>query len=333
MEHSSVDRISSLPNDVRELILMSLPLRDAAKCSILSTTWRNLWTYLPTLVIDETFGDAIKPRRSNDYRSDVVERLIMLDVCKVLMIHRGPLKDLSLSIGMLGDQVDQVLRFLPIKTIENLTIVSDPFTDFSKTVLESFSQLKTLRLSSCTFPFSTVSFEGFDRLTVLQLRNISFDGTAQPQLIFRCPLLTTLIVERFLSLIDPSILVEAPRLECLYLFSHFSHLVLNGTSLLKTLTVHKILSETSSIQLGEVFGTVETLSIGICIISEYISHREQWMKLRQLSLVEIEDRDLHTRNNVLAVVRMIMNSPNLQRLEIQVSIFGCYLLRPLNCAF
>ncbi|CAN0916828.1 F-box/FBD/LRR-repeat protein At1g13570 [Linum grandiflorum] len=330
MARSSVDRISSLPDGVRERILMSLPLRDAAKCSILSTKWRNLWTYLPTLAIDQSFGLPILERqliRCNDYEEDVVERLITLDVCKVLMLHRGPLKEFSLPHAMLGDQVDEVLRFLPFKTIEKLTIGEGPYGSsylkLSKTLFTSFSQLKTLNLSFCKLSFSAVSFEGFDRLTVLQLRNVKFSGS-QPQLSFRCPLLTTLILERCYSgLSYPRIVVEeAPLLECLYLVGCFSYLLMNATSLLKTLTVHEIPIENSfhcdSVLLGEASGTVEALSIEIGNICEYVTSRERWVKLRQLRLVEVERRRLNTRSNLLAVVRMIMNSPNLQRLEIEM---------------
>ncbi|CAN0916835.1 F-box/FBD/LRR-repeat protein At1g13570 [Linum grandiflorum] len=297
MEPSSVDRISSLPNDIREQILMSLPLRDAAKCSILSTKWRYLWNYLPTLVICQRFGEAIvaRERRSKDYRIDVVERLIMLDVCKVLMLHRGPLKDFSLCLAHLGDQVDQVLYFLPYSTLQSLTIVS--FCTLSKAAFTSFSQLKTLSLTFCTFIFSDVSFDGFDRLTLLELRYVDFSGF-ENQLCFRCPLLTTLTLERCFSC-SPYCLVEveeAPLLECLFLVGFDRGIVL----------------------LREVVGTVETLFIGIGNIHEYMNmtSRRPWVKLRQLSLAEVEGHCLNTRSNVLAVVRMIMNSPNLQRLEI-----------------
>ncbi|CAN1179086.1 F-box/LRR-repeat protein At4g14103 [Linum perenne] len=83
MASKSADRISSLPDDARNHILNFLPLRDAANSSILSSKWRYLWTNLPTLVIDESFGDEIVEQRSKENQSEVVRKLIMYEICKV----------------------------------------------------------------------------------------------------------------------------------------------------------------------------------------------------------------------------------------------------------
>ncbi|CAN0923267.1 hypothetical protein LINGRAHAP2_LOCUS33490 [Linum grandiflorum] len=165
----------------------------------------------------------------------------------------------------------------------------------SKTLFTSFSQLKTLSLCSFRFTFSVVSFDGFDRLTVLQLRNIMFNCTT-PELSFRCPLLTTLILERCYGCLSRFVVEDAQLLECLCLVDF----------------------RCESALLGEAVGTVETLSIGIGNSYEYITPKEPWVKLRRLTLVGVEERCSKTRSNVLAVVRMIMNSPSLQRLEIQM---------------
>ncbi|CAN1220603.1 hypothetical protein LINPERPRIM_LOCUS1944 [Linum perenne] len=65
-------------------MLTLIPLRDAAKANILSTTWRNRWKNIPSLVFDETFfhGSSIDKQ--------------MLDLCSVLMnrsLH------LAISVG------------------------------------------------------------------------------------------------------------------------------------------------------------------------------------------------------------------------------------------
>ncbi|CAN1171286.1 F-box/FBD/LRR-repeat protein At1g13570 [Linum perenne] len=312
----STDRISSLPDDVRERILMFLPLREAAKSSILSSKWRNLWTNLPTLVIDESFGDEIAARESKD--SPKVGKLIMLEVCRVLMLHHGPLRNFTLSLDKWGTQVDQILQFLPYNTLQSLTIKSivdeRRVSILSKAVFTSFSQLKTLRLSCCEFTSSTVSFEGFNRLTVLELRNVVFTRGIEPQLSFRCPLLATLIlVNCFPNPYIAIVIEEAPVLECLYLVGirsiHFEFL--RCSLFLK----HVVIRESCStfLHLYESFSTVESLSIRK--ISEFITPTKQWVKLRHLNL---DGLWINTPNGMLFVIRWIMNSPNLQRLEIRL---------------
>ncbi|CAN1171281.1 F-box/FBD/LRR-repeat protein At1g13570 [Linum perenne] len=313
MARRSTDRFSSLPDEVRERILMFLPLREAAKASILSSKWRNLWTNLPTLVIDESFGDEIAARRSNANEEEVVGKLIMLEVCRVLMLHRGPLMNLSLSLPKWGNQFDQILRFLPYSTLESLTILNGGFCHLSKPLFSSFLQLKTLRLSNCDFTFSSVSFEGFDRLTVLELRNVLFGRRIQPRLSFKCPLLTTLVLDNCFP--NPRIVIEeAPILECLYLdgetlrqfeYSHCSEF-------LRNVVICESLA--TFLHLAESFRSIESLSVRK--ISKLMTPMKQWVKLRQLSL---DGLWINTQSGVLFVVRWIMKSPNLQRLVIRMA--------------
>ncbi|CAI0552799.1 unnamed protein product [Linum tenue] len=49
------DKISSLPNNLIEHILTFLPLREAAKTSVLSTAWRRTWVNRPSVVFDDQF--------------------------------------------------------------------------------------------------------------------------------------------------------------------------------------------------------------------------------------------------------------------------------------
>ncbi|KAM3357956.1 hypothetical protein P3S68_020887 [Capsicum galapagoense] len=49
------DRISELPANVIDRILELLPVKDAAKTSILSKNWRYNWAMLSNLQLDEAF--------------------------------------------------------------------------------------------------------------------------------------------------------------------------------------------------------------------------------------------------------------------------------------
>ncbi|CAN0916831.1 F-box/FBD/LRR-repeat protein At1g13570 [Linum grandiflorum] len=189
------DRISSLPDVVREHILHLLPLMEAGKTSLLSSKWRNLWMNLQTLVVDDSLCETGK-------------------IYRVLSLLVGPLKDFTLSHRVLSYHTYRVLRVLPYQNLENLTIdVEGGGCKLSNRVFSSFSQLKKLVLSGCKFTFSPVSFEGFHRLIVLELQHARFENRLT-QLRFKCPLLTTLILDDCGTSFEKHLIVieEAPNL-------------------------------------------------------------------------------------------------------------------------
>ena len=52
---NTVDRISNLSRNLIDLILEQLPVHDAARTTILSKSWRNVWVMHPQLVFEKTF--------------------------------------------------------------------------------------------------------------------------------------------------------------------------------------------------------------------------------------------------------------------------------------
>lgn len=60
--NKTTDRISNLPENATQKILECLPLRDAVRTSILSRHWRNKWTSIPQLLLDENFFSGIFKR-------------------------------------------------------------------------------------------------------------------------------------------------------------------------------------------------------------------------------------------------------------------------------
>ncbi|KAK4362110.1 hypothetical protein RND71_017351 [Anisodus tanguticus] len=55
VEGDREDRISDLPRNVIDRILVLLPVQDAARTCVLSKSWRYIWTMLPSLVLDNQF--------------------------------------------------------------------------------------------------------------------------------------------------------------------------------------------------------------------------------------------------------------------------------------
>ncbi|CAN1174420.1 F-box/FBD/LRR-repeat protein At1g13570 [Linum perenne] len=270
-----IDRISSLPDNAREHILHFLPLRDAAKASLLSTTWGNMWMHLPTLVLDD----------KSFFQLATIDKL-MFNICRVLLLHRGPLRELTLLIPNLGsfpDQLYQILMFLQDKRLESLTVVDhiERYNLPSCLFSPSFSRhLKTLRLSGCQFPASSpVSFEGFSMLTVLELRNMNMIGEASLTTLwsFRCHSLSTLILDGFggYSQRHP-ILIEAPRLEYFHFVGNFCYLHMS-TPCLKHAIIHKgttFLVDRKPDSILKTWYGLEAI--------EYVAARDKWGLLRHL---------------------------------------------------
>ncbi|KAK9986571.1 hypothetical protein SO802_031522 [Lithocarpus litseifolius] len=61
-----VDRLSNLPEDVLLEILFYLSLKECIASSILSTTWRTLWTELPSLDLDDRILSSIEGYEFHD---------------------------------------------------------------------------------------------------------------------------------------------------------------------------------------------------------------------------------------------------------------------------
>lgn len=116
------DRISNLPIEIIDLILDYMPVRDAARASILSRKWRYIWPMHPKLIFDEhsfrviRHGSLIMPDNN-------IDKIIN----KILLQHMGPvvkfLLDLSYINSAQYSDVDQWLFFLSRNCLEKLSLM------------------------------------------------------------------------------------------------------------------------------------------------------------------------------------------------------------------
>ncbi|CAN1252037.1 F-box/FBD/LRR-repeat protein At1g13570 [Linum perenne] len=329
MQRGGEDRISSLPNNVREHILEFLPLRDAGKASILSSKWRNLWMYLPTLVFDEKFSS----------RNKIDVNKVMLHISTVLFLHRGPLKEVSLSLSILKrfpDQLDQILLLLEGKRIESLTIKIEDYK-LSRRLFSSGSltKLKTLRLSLCRLASSPDSFGGFSMLTVLELRSVLFDCPSSTWS-FRCPRLSHFTLYRcgyFEQCLN--IVIEAPKLDCFHFVGTFCSLHFKNTPVLRIVTIEKsphtwckTKDESSLLKFWGGLAAVESLSV----LSDHFYQMKMKdvsetstrsfcgpskLELSRLEIVKVER--LKGTKHELAFIKWVLNSsPALDKMIIKL---------------
>ena len=87
IKDAELDRISCLPGDVIDQILLHLPIKEALRTSVLSSKWRSNWYTPPNLVFDKhCVSDASFQDPSG------ISSKFLRTVDHVLLLHSGSIK-------------------------------------------------------------------------------------------------------------------------------------------------------------------------------------------------------------------------------------------------
>ncbi|CAI0458350.1 unnamed protein product [Linum tenue] len=189
----SADRITNLPVDVIQQILMFLPIKHAAKTSTLSTRWRHHWRSIPKLVFDRRVAIGSGGSISTDMMNKS-----MFNIFKALLLHDGPIKKFVLSCPGLkscyGNEIDEIVVYLSHRDLQEFMLFCAA-GDSQKYKLHSslFSciQLNRLRLDHCEFGQPSW-FVGFSMLTVLLLSDVTLPSDFCENFLVKCPMLKDL---------------------------------------------------------------------------------------------------------------------------------------------
>ncbi|KAF8407777.1 hypothetical protein HHK36_006913 [Tetracentron sinense] len=176
-----IDRLSDLPENVIETILINLPIRDAVRTSVLSHKWMYKWTTIPELVIHDY---SIPPAEDEIVRIDKLVNFID----RLLLLHKGPVRKFDLSTGFLIDSsIDSWIRFLSRNEVKELSLQFQGEKPYKVPYSLFYCQAITcLNLSSCILKPPSV-FEGFSVLKSLNLKYvILFDDEDLETLISNC---------------------------------------------------------------------------------------------------------------------------------------------------
>ncbi|GAV80216.1 F-box domain-containing protein/LRR_2 domain-containing protein/FBD domain-containing protein [Cephalotus follicularis] len=319
------DSLSDLPQSIVESILMRLPIRDAVKTSILSSKWRYKWTMLPELVFDDECVAL-----SND--RVLVENSLVKFITRALFLHQGPIHKFQLSISYLEScsDIDQWLLFLSRNDIKELVLVLGEGEWYRvPSCLFSCKKLTLLELFRCEFD-PPCTFEGFLCLRSLNLHHVLVAPEAIESLISSCPLLESLALSYFDSL---ELNIRAPNLKYLCLEGEFKDIFLENTPLLVSISVAMYMTDdiaehfeqSSSCNFIKFLGGVPLLErlIGHIYFTKYLSIGDDPGKLpvtySHLKTVELYQVSFEDRKEILVVLRLITNCPNLKELQISGS--------------
>ncbi|CAH1416820.1 unnamed protein product [Lactuca virosa] len=194
LQRLSSDIISKLPLNTIDKILTLMPIRDAVRTSILSRKWRYRWTKIPVLVFDDKLVNG-------SYRRRQLKRYKLINsIFLVLLLHKGPILDFSISIGdrETVNELDQIILHLSrsnnskkfnfkLCLAERFEIYKIPSSFFSLQGLEH------LDLTYCAFELPSI-FHGFIFLKSLRFRNVEIAAKMLQKLLTRCPLLEKFIL-------------------------------------------------------------------------------------------------------------------------------------------
>ncbi|XP_031111876.1 F-box/FBD/LRR-repeat protein At1g13570-like [Ipomoea triloba] len=165
------DNIFNLPGDVLNCILDHLPVRDAARTSILSRKWRYIWANHPNLVLEpkSMFGDL-----ANSTSDDFIDT-----VNGILLQHIGPILTFEVKLSYVDmthyPYVDRWILYLSRNGLRKLTLDNSSHGLYA---LPSYvflcQELTHLRLSNCIFKRPCGATGSFHSLKKLSLNQVAF---------------------------------------------------------------------------------------------------------------------------------------------------------------
>ncbi|EYU27057.1 hypothetical protein MIMGU_mgv1a009397mg [Erythranthe guttata] len=206
------DRINRLPDDILVAILSFLSPIEAARTSVLSSRWINLWKHTSSLKFDAYIGRAVDATANRKKLSEVERGKFVNRVNFVLQSHEAvTLNEFIIRYDISGSdkrryddytlRVDEVTQWLEYASAKKVPILE---LNFSPKYDESLSYPGL----TCAFPheFLTRSTSvDFTPLKALTLKYIDVDGGAIEFFLRNCPLLEELTVHESKELSDVSV--------------------------------------------------------------------------------------------------------------------------------
>ncbi|XP_074309521.1 F-box/FBD/LRR-repeat protein At1g13570-like [Silene latifolia] len=220
------DLISELPVNVIDVILELLPVRDAARMSVLSHKWFDFWRSIQKLAFDaQFFSSLVKAAKRHDTHG--ISRI----VTNILFYHSGNLSKFHLYIPALKScpDIDPWICYLSRAGVSDISIQNQSKVDFKLRSIFSCDHLEKLMLHRVRIK-PPRNFGGFRKMKCLELENITITGTSFNRLIKNCPLLQKLRLTNCVGIYR--IVINFPNLTHLILDSvHISLDVRNAENL------------------------------------------------------------------------------------------------------
>jgi hypothetical protein len=241
-----VDRLSRLPDALLVNVVLRLPVKDAARTTVLSRRWRPIWHSAPVVLADSHLlpdGEDKIPKH--------VERDESAAVSRILAAHPGPIRCAHLTCCYMDEFHGQValwLQHLAVKGVQELFLINCSWplllNRHMPTTIFSMAALTRLYLGFWRFPDTVGLPRGaaFPYLRELGLCCVIIDDWDIDYILARSPVLDILCFEGHMftalrlrlvsqslrcvqvhaSKVESITVVDAPRLERLILWNNNS---------------------------------------------------------------------------------------------------------------
>ncbi|CAL1392440.1 unnamed protein product [Linum trigynum] len=308
LRESTADRISNLPDGAIERILVFLPIKDAAKTSLLSRDWRHRWRSIPQLVFDDRFAPLPEEDSCGNIADDGKD--VVLKIYEALLTHDGLLTKFELSIPEFRRQIplDLLILHLSRKAVQELALLleDDNYPKLHSSLFSPAFPLKRLKLKGC-------EFENF---------------------LPCCPLLEEL---RFIGCTGEEHVFVSPSLKVLLFHSCLSKICFKYTPLLSVLSVLDtneytyeagsfVKDNSDMVGLFASLPALQHLNLGIELLlfladDDHVPYKLP-KPLHNLRFLEVPRILLHRLPQARVLVCLIMSAPNLKRLTIRLDDSG-----------
>lgn len=189
------DRISQLPDEILVFILSLLTLKEAARTSVLSSRWINLWKYTPRLDFDASASlDSIKRNSEKQLGRERVRYVNWVN--RIMQLHQGLTLDefrLCFDLDISSQtEIDKWLEYAFTRTVERLEV------DLSSHMTHIYGRHPS---QCCNFPDRLLNLDNglsklieFGSLRVLCLKYVNITGEAIESFLHNCRFLERLVV-------------------------------------------------------------------------------------------------------------------------------------------
>lgn len=175
VEGEGEDIVTALPRNVVDRILELLPVCDAAKTSILSRKWRDIWASFPYLVLNNFFCKKLTAKSESVFRETI-------DL--ILLQHTGDIVRFDLDVSRVNlssyTDIDRWMLYVTRNGVKRLTLnMSDNISAYKlPSYIFNCRTLTQLRLFNCIFKPPN-SFFGFNNLITLYLEGVAFEPATE----------------------------------------------------------------------------------------------------------------------------------------------------------
>ncbi|KAK6120284.1 hypothetical protein DH2020_045975 [Rehmannia glutinosa] len=195
--HGDDDRISQLPDDILVIILSFLSLTEAARTSVLSSRWINLWKHTSSLNFDaESALQKIAEPEVVEKKYELLEMerpKYIKWVKRVLQSHKAPtLKEFRICFALSRSNRNAITRWLKFafaRKVERLELDLDGELLMLSRPYENYTfpeELLTRSIGAASIDFKS--------LRALSLKFVNVSGEAVEFFLRNCPLLEKLVV-------------------------------------------------------------------------------------------------------------------------------------------